>query len=84
MIDPLQEFDFLESNYERPNQEWECGWTAQGESCHIGPDCSGTCQAHRECVPYKDGPLQMRTPQEFWRTLRPRTSAGRQLFATRC
>lgn len=55
MIDPLQEFSFQESNYERPNQEWECGWAAQGESCHIGPNGSGICQAHRECVPYKDG-----------------------------
>jgi hypothetical protein len=69
MIDPLQEFDFRESNYERPNQEWECGWTAQGESCHIGPDCSGTCQAHRECVPYKDG--------DRYKCARPKNFGGR-------
>jgi hypothetical protein len=55
MIDPLQEFSYREGNYERPNREWECGWAAQGESCHIGPDGAGICQAHRECIPYKDG-----------------------------
>ena len=66
MIDPLQEFNYRESNYERPNQEWECGWAAQGESCHIGPNGSGICQAHRECVPYKDGDrYQCARPRNF-------------------
>ena len=69
MSGSLQEFGFRESNYERPNRTWECGWAAQGEACHIGPDCTGHCQAHRECQPYKDG--------DRYRCSRPQNFGGR-------
>lgn len=47
----LQKFDYQESFYQRPNQEWRCGLTPEGKPCHIGPNSRGHCQATYECRP---------------------------------
>lgn len=39
------------TRYDRPNQPWICGRTAQGESCAFGPGESGVCPALAECQP---------------------------------
>ena len=51
----LQQFDFRQSLYQRPNQEWQCGRTAEGKPCQIGPDAKGRCRATFECQPICDG-----------------------------
>ena len=59
MVKVLQQFDFRQSLYQRPNQEWRCGrqrlnrwqWT---NPCHIGPDAKGRCRATSECDPILD------------------------------
>ncbi len=47
----LQGFGINESQYERPNQPWICGWSAAGEACRVGPDAKGQCRATFECAP---------------------------------
>ncbi|HHZ83687.1 MAG TPA: hypothetical protein EYN60_06745 [Nitrospirales bacterium] len=51
----LQDYGFKNSQYERPTQNWVCGWAAEGWACHIGPDKNGQCLATTECLPLKDG-----------------------------
>jgi hypothetical protein len=46
---PAPEFD--RGNYARPNQNWTCGYAAEGRSCPLGPDRKGRCQATSECQP---------------------------------
>ena len=55
MAKVLQEFDYQESIYQRPNQEWRCGLTPEGKPCHIGPNSRGHCQATFECRPARQG-----------------------------
>lgn len=50
-MEPLQTFDFRSSRYERPNQEWICGWAREGRACPLGPDTRGHCRATSECRP---------------------------------
>jgi len=54
---PLQEIGYKDSVYERPNQEWVCGWTADGNPCLHGPDGDGVCSARAQanCSPVKEG-----------------------------
>ncbi len=54
---PLQQTDHRHSSYERPNQQWECGWAGEGAGCGAGPDARGRCQVHRQsvCEPRKEG-----------------------------
>ena len=54
---PLQEIGFRDSVYERPNQDWVCGWTADGNPCLHGPDGDGVCSARAQaiCNPIKEG-----------------------------
>ena len=47
----LQDFRFDRSEYERPNQKWVCGWSAEGRPCRAGPDHRGRCSASYECKP---------------------------------
>jgi len=49
----LRDFGFRKSQYERPNQNWTCGWASDGWNCHIGPDKNGRCQATFECLPIR-------------------------------
>ena len=52
----LEQTGYRDSPYERPNQAWVCGWTADGRACAMGPDRRGRCPAHAEaeCEPRLD------------------------------
>jgi hypothetical protein len=41
--------------YERPNQPWLCGLSADGHACALGPTQNGRCPALAECAPFRDG-----------------------------
>ena len=51
----LQRFGVEDSQYERPNQKWVCGWTDKGCPCAEGPDNHGRCRAVAECTPVRRG-----------------------------
>jgi hypothetical protein len=51
MKDQLPSPDFDSSKYERPNQNWVCGWASEGKPCRVGPDAKGNCRATFECKP---------------------------------
>ena len=64
---PAPEFD--PQHYERPNQNWICGHSAEGQRCRSGPDGRGRCRAASECAPVletKAGETKGR-----WRCTRP-------------
>ena len=69
MNEPLQDFGFESSAYERPTQRWTCGWSDEGRACHIGPDARGRCQATVECVP-------LREKSGRWACRRPKSQGG--------
>ena len=50
---PLQETG--ERRYERPNEPWVCGLTADGPACPFGPTHAGHCPALAECIPLAEG-----------------------------
>lgn len=54
-MEPVQKFDYKSSPYHRPNQDWVCGRSAQGQACSLGPDERGRCGAGPECRPRQDG-----------------------------
>ncbi len=60
----LQDHSFKHSKYERPNQDWICGWSKEGWSCKIGPRENGSCRAASECFPIKKGDRWFCTRQE--------------------
>ncbi|NOZ40184.1 MAG: hypothetical protein GXP24_08160 [Planctomycetes bacterium] len=49
MREPLQES--REDAYERPNQPWLCGLSAEGTPCPMGPGRRGRCPAAAACHP---------------------------------
>ena len=51
--------------YNRPNENWECGWKQRGFQCHVGPTTNGKCSRKGECAPVKkdDGYHCTRQPQ---------------------
>jgi hypothetical protein len=51
MKDQLPSPDFNRGQYERPNLKWECGQTASGKRCRLGPGSKGECRAGFECKP---------------------------------
>ena len=51
----LQFFGFDQSDYERPNQKWVCGWQSEGTPCHRGPDAHGRCCGGAACRPVQNG-----------------------------
>jgi hypothetical protein len=51
MKDQFPSPDFNSNQYERPNQNWICGWAKEGKPCRIGPDAKGNCRATFECKP---------------------------------
>ena len=64
----LQQTGHRESQYERPNQTWVCGWAAEGRPCRLGPDRKGRCpaRAEAECTPRRDGDRYLCTrPETF-------------------
>jgi hypothetical protein len=74
MKDQLPSPDFDRSRYERPNQNWECGWACDGCPCRIGPSPSGVCRATAECRPV----LEKREGEEKgrWKCTRPKEHGG--------
>jgi hypothetical protein len=69
MSEQLPAPDFDAQNYARPNQNWICGHTCEGQPCHMGPDEKGRCRATAECQPVletKPGQTKGR-----WRCTRP-------------
>jgi len=66
---PLQDYGFRKSQYERPTQDWICGWASEGWTCQVGPDEKGRCRATFECVPSQKG--------ERWYCSRPETHGGK-------
>jgi hypothetical protein len=47
----LQEFDFRQNKYERPQDKWVCGHLAEGKPCQLGPSPRGTCRVTTICQP---------------------------------
>ena len=74
MKDQLPTPDFDRGQYERPNQNWVCGWACEGKSCRVGPSASGTCRATFECRPV----LEKKPGEEKgrWRCTRPNEHGG--------
>jgi len=64
----LQPRGFQESPYERPAEDWVCGWAASGHACPIGPTPNGSCIVTHECAPVRSG--------ERWRCGRPAAHGG--------
>ncbi len=72
MKDQLPAPDFDKNQYERPNQNWVCGWACEGKPCRVGPDAKGNCHATFECKPaleLREGEIKGRykctRPKEF-------------------
>lgn len=56
MTEPLQSFNWKDSDYERPGDDWVCGRLCElGQSCRLGPDRLGGCQVQSRCQPEKKG-----------------------------
>lgn len=68
-MEPVQKFDYKSSPYHRPNQDWVCGRTTQGQACSLGPDQRGRCGAGPECRP--------RLTDERWHCTRSELRGGR-------
>lgn len=64
----LQKRGFQESPYERPTQEWVCGWASHGRPCRQGPALGGRCTVTHECTPARRG--------ERWQCTRPAPYGG--------
>ena len=66
--------DFDRGQYERPNQDWVCGWTCDGWACRIGPSPTGGCRATFECRPV----LEKKAGDEKgrWRCTRSKEHGG--------
>ncbi len=79
---PLDPRRFKQNHYDRPNQDWVCGHTAEGRGCPLGPDARGKCRHTGECVPAKKGDRWtcMRTRGER-RQMRGRSAPERDLRA---
>lgn len=66
---PLQRTGLEDSQYERPQQKWVCGWASHGKPCRAGPDSGGECGANFECLPSQRG--------ERWHCARQPLQGGR-------
>ncbi|QDV49758.1 hypothetical protein [Gimesia fumaroli] len=56
MTEPLQPFDWKNSNYERPANTWVCGRLCEeGLPCRLGPSNKGECQLQSQCEPAEKG-----------------------------
>ena len=64
----LQPRGFQESPYQRPAENWTCGWAASGRACPRGPTPDGACIVTHECSPVHSG--------ERWRCSRPPANGG--------
>jgi hypothetical protein len=52
---PLQQFGYRESSYERANHPWVCGRQCEGNPCPLGPSSRGKCGDQSTCRPAKQG-----------------------------
>ena len=52
---PLQDFDWKNSDYERPSSDWVCGLLCHGETCKRGPTSKGECRQNNCCIPEQSG-----------------------------
>jgi hypothetical protein len=74
MKEQLPSPQFNPAQYERPNDNWNCGKATEGKACRIGPDAKGRCRASRECQPVletRDGEAKGR-----WRCTRTAEFGG--------
>lgn len=55
MTQPLQEFGWKKSSYERPSDKWVCGQLCDGSPCQFGPSSNGVCQIQTDCKPRSEG-----------------------------
>lgn len=55
MTEPLQPFDWKNSSYERPGDNWVCGRSCDGSACPLGPTADGMCSVKSICIPEKVG-----------------------------
>ena len=55
MTEPLQQFDWKSSSYERPGDVWVCGKACDGMPCRLGPGADGECGVRSQCEPEKVG-----------------------------
>ncbi|MEO1983346.1 MAG: hypothetical protein ABGZ24_22765 [Fuerstiella sp.] len=55
MTEPLQQFDWKSSSYERPGDVWVCGKACDGMPCRLGPGADGECSVHSQCQPEQVG-----------------------------
>ncbi len=56
MSEPLQSFDWKNSNYDRPTNSWVCGrMCEEGTPCRLGPSSEGGCQLESQCQPEEKG-----------------------------
>lgn len=55
MTEPLQEFGWKQSQYERPTHGWVCGRLCDGSPCSLGPTARGRCSDQAGCTPKKSG-----------------------------
>jgi hypothetical protein len=55
MTEPLQQFDWKSSSYERPGDVWVCGKACDGTPCRLGPSADGECSVRSQCEPEKVG-----------------------------
>ena len=56
MTDSLQSFNWKDSDYDRPGNDWVCGRMCElGQVCRLGPGSQGSCQVQSRCQPEKKG-----------------------------
>lgn len=55
MSEPLQQFDWKHSSYERPGDQWVCGRACDGCACPLGPTANGDCSVQSQCEPELTG-----------------------------
>ncbi len=51
----LQSIIYNRKLYDRPQDEWTCGRTAECQACVFGPGAKGECRATGQCLPAKKG-----------------------------
>lgn len=54
-MEPLQNFGHRDSSYQRPNEDWVCGWACEGDPCQRGPSPDGRCPMQSHCEPVREG-----------------------------
>lgn len=69
MSEPLQQFDWKSSSYERPGDNWVCGKACEGCSCALGPTAVGECSVQSQCEPQLVG--------DRWKCTRPAIHGGK-------